>query len=180
MVWTWWSPRQVNCSKSVCCERYESLEGSFPYPIAYSISFWNRLFHIQLGVFWICKFICKSIGKWPFQAFEERWMYWFYVWYLAQCYSRHQKERIHFFSSRIFKTEECQMDIRECATPTIQLVQTGPSLMSRIQRNGYIPTKTVKKPSLRNLPREVATYFLFLCRHLSVFKNDPWSSYSLN
>ncbi len=31
-------------------KKYESLEGSFPYPIAYTISYWNRLFHIQLDL----------------------------------------------------------------------------------------------------------------------------------
>ncbi len=38
---------------------------------------------------------------------------------------------------------------RRCAKPTIELVQTGPSLIFEIQRNGCIPTKTVKRPSLK-------------------------------
>ena len=38
---------------------YESLEGSFPYPIAYPISYWNRLFHIQLDLQLDMKGICS-------------------------------------------------------------------------------------------------------------------------
>ena len=52
------------------------------------------------------------------------------------------------------------MESRHCATLTIELVQTGPSLISKFE--------------------EMATYlasdFLFLCRHLWECQNEAWPS----
>ncbi len=93
------------------------------------------------------------------------------------------KRKYTHLSSQVLKTEGGQMKSRGCAKPPTELVQTGPSLILKFKemaayQNFYANCMEVNGDLwiLRYFSREVASDFLFLCRHLLEFQNEAWPS----